>query len=485
MMIKNNLKHLTETLIKSAMNNFEIIPPQALDLEEAVLGAMLVDNDKITLAFEILIDGCFYSETNKIIFQAIEKLYKKHEAIDILTVRDELVKVKKLNEIGGALYLTKLINRVASSEHIEFHARILKQKFIQRELIRISNETSANCYNDEKDIDDILQENEKQLETLNNFSDEKPCKTLKAIGIETLEIIRRRIECFRNNRLTGISTGIYDLNKITNGWQNDLIIIAARPSIGKSSFIYFNIKKLCEKIYFEKTNEEVILFSLETSNSQVNQKLLLSEFDNFSYKFKCGNISQSEFEKSEKIQNKIDNYNLTMIDDIFELNELIKKVRFLKRKFKSEDKKIKAIFIDYLQLMNVNDLNKNYNKNNEIGEITKRLKKLQKEIDCPVILLSQLNRNLEKNIIPRRPLLADLRESGNIEQDADVVVLLHRPGKGNLEEPQDIIEFIIAKHREGELGIVKAKFAPDMTNFFDLSDEYIDNYNKKIEDVMF
>ena len=200
---------------------------------------------------------------------------------------------------------------------------------------------------------------------------------------------------------------------------------------------------------------------------------------------KKGNISQSEFEKLEKIQSKIEDYSLTLIDDIFELNELIKKVRFLKRKFKSEDKKIKAIFIDYLQLMEINYLNKNYNKNNEIGVITKRLKKLQKEIGCPIILLSQLNRNLEKNIIPRRPIISDLRESGNIEQDADVVVLLHRPGKGNPEEPQDIIEFIIAKHREGELGIVKAKFAPDMTNFFDLSDEFIDNYNKKMGQIAF
>jgi len=186
--------------LKTEINNFCKILPQSLELEEAVLGAMLIDSDKLDIAFDILVDGCFYSEINKIIFQIIEKLYKKHAAIDILTVKDELFKVKKLNKIGGALYLTKLANRVASSEHIEFHARILKQKFAQRELIRISNETSASCYNDEKDIDDILQENEKQFEILNNFLDEKPCLTLKTIGIETFEIIKHRIECFKNNK---------------------------------------------------------------------------------------------------------------------------------------------------------------------------------------------------------------------------------------------------------------------------------------------
>jgi replicative DNA helicase len=462
--------------------NLGKIPPQALELEEAVLGSMLIDSDTIgtiDTVLEILTTDCFYSNENRIIFEAIIAVYKRNSNVDILTVNEQLKASNQLSEIGGTLKLTQLTGRVASSAHAEFHARLIKQKYIQRELIRLGIELENKCFEDNIDLDDIILDHEKSFETINNAMDENPTETLENISNQTLEIIKHRIDCCREQRLTGITTGSHDLNKMTNGWKKDLIIIAARPSIGKSSLIYNNIFRLCEEIFYKQSNEEILLYSLETSKTAVNQKLILSDVSISANDFYKGNIKDSDFIEIEKRILKINKYNLTIIDNIYELHKLIQKTRILKKKFKKDGKKIKAIFIDYLQLMRVAGFNSG-NKNNEIGEITRNLALLKKEIECPIILLSQLNREVDKRGGSRMPRLSDLRDSGNIEQDADVVVLLHRPGKDDPEEPQDVIQMIIAKQREGSLGIVSMNHNESLTKFTDFGDAFIANYNNKM-----
>lgn len=467
-------------------SNLSKIPPQALELEEAILGAIMIDKDAADEVFNILKPEYFYSEINKIVFKAISSLYKEKKQIDILTVRDELVKAKKLSEIGGALYLTKLTGRVASATHAEFHARIIKQKFTQRELIRYSDELSNKCYDDVEDVDDILQFADNFIEKTNEIMHENKTKTLTAIIKETANIIATRIENYQNKKLTGVNTGFNDLNKITNGWQKGkLIIIAARPSVGKSSLIHNNIFKLCEEISLYRLEEEIILISLEIADTDITQKLVLNDTDILADNFEAGNINPKEAEIIKKSFEKIENYNLTIIDDIFEIHEIIIECKLLKKQFAKAGKKIKAIFIDYLQLMKITGLNKTSNKNNEISEITRLLKLFAKEIKCPVILLSQLNREVDKRGAGRSPQLSDLRDSGSIEQDADVVILLHRPGKDNPEEPQNEIELLIKKHRNGKLALIKLTHNESLTKFYDYGESYIQNYNKNIENKNF
>ncbi len=438
------------------------IPPQALELEEAVLGAIMIDKDAANSVFEVLKPEYFYSEINRIVFEAISSLYKEMKPVDILTVRDEIVKVKKLAEIGGALYLTKLTGRVASAAHAEFHARIIAQKFIQRELIRISTEIERKAFDDEEDVDDLLDYSQNQIFGLSDGTIKRETRQIDDVIKEAIEKLKEAGE--REDGLSGVPSGYTDIDRVTSGWQlSDLIIIAARPSMGKTAFVL----SMARNIAVEH-KQAVGIFSLEMSSVQLVNRLIVAETELDSTSLRTGKLSQHEWEILDKKIKTLENCPL-FIDDTpaISIFELRSKARRLVAQHG-----VKLIIIDYLQLMSSPSDNKG-TREQEVSTISRSLKALAKDLNVPIIALSQLNRSVETRSGSKRPQLSDLRESGAIEQDADIVMFIHRPEKVGIDFDEDNIstkglaQIIIAKHRNGAVTDVKLKFVDNTAKFSD------------------
>jgi replicative DNA helicase len=444
------------------------LPPQAPDLEEAVLGAVMLEKDAILQIIDILRPESFYRDEHQKIYQAIIDLTSANKAIDLLTVTEELRKKKQLEEVGGPVYITQLTSRVASAAHIEFHARIVAQKHIQRELIRVSSEIQSRAFDESTDVDDLLDFSEAELFNIAQGNIKKESQKVNVLikaAIEQMEEASKRADS-----LIGIPSGFTKLDRMTNGWQNsDLVIIAARPSMGKTAFVLSMARNMAVD-----HNRSVAIFSLEMASLQLVNRLIVAETELPSNRIRNGKLADFEWEQLDyKIKKLVDAP--IFIDDTpaISIFELRAKARRLKRQYNME-----ILIIDYLQLMSGTPDTKG-NREQEVSTISRALKGIAKELDIPVIALSQLNRSVEIRSGTKRPQLSDLRESGAIEQDADMVIFIHRPEKYGLMEDENgnslrgLAEIILAKHRNGPIGDIFLKFKDEFAKFTELEETFL------------
>lgn len=444
------------------------LPPQVLELEEAVLGAMMIDKKGVDDVIDILQGDAFYKEAHKYIFEAIVQLFTETQPIDLLTVSTQLKKNGKLELAGGDFYLIQLTQKIASSAHIEFHSRIILQKFIQRSLIRISTEIIEASYDETADVFDLLDQAESKLYEVTQGNIKRSSETAQSLVLQAKKKIE---EIAKQEGLSGVETGFHNLDKLTSGWQpSDLIIIAARPAMGKTAFVLSMARNIAIQY-----GHGVALFSLEMASVQLITRLISSETGLSSEKLRTGKLEPHEWEMlSTKVKN-LEKAPL-FIDDTPSLS--IFDLRAKCRRLVSQHG-IKIIIIDYLQLMTAGGNNKGGgNREQEISTISRNLKALAKELNVPVIALSQLSRAVETRGSSKRPLLSDLRESGAIEQDADIVSFLYRPEYYKIEEWDDDeasptagqAEIMIAKHRNGGIENIRLKFIGHLGKFDNLDD---------------
>lgn len=446
------------------------LPPQALDLEEAVLGALMLEKDALSAVIDILKPNVFYKDAHQKIFEAIQTLFTQSSPVDILTVSAQLRQQGDLEMVGGAYYITELTNRVASAANIEFHARIISQKFIQRELIRISTDIINQSYEDTSDVFELLDYAEKNLFDIAQNNLRRDSRKMDDIVKESLKILESLKD--KEDTLTGVPSGFTALDRMTNGWQkSDLVIIAARPAMGKTAFVLS-----CARNAAVQFKKPVVVFSLEMSSVQLTNRLIAGEAEIEQEKIRKGKLLDWEW---HQLTSKIGNLSEAplIIDDTPALNvfEFRAKCRRLKSQYD-----IQMIIIDYLQLMQGKaDGKGGGNREQEISSISRALKQVAKELNVPVIALSQLSRAVENR--PggsKRPMLSDLRESGAIEQDADMVLFLYRPEYYGLDQDENgnstagIGEVIIAKHRNGETGTVPLRFIGKYVKFTDLEEGF-------------
>ena len=443
------------------------IPPQAIDLEEVVLGAMMIDKKGVDSVIDILHPEVFYKESHQFIFESIVKLFENTEPIDILTVSAKLKTLGKHEKAGGDYYLVQLTQKVSSSAHIEYHARIILQKYIQRSLIRISSEIIEDSYDETKDVFNLLDTAESKLYDVTQGNIKKSTETAQSLVIQA----KKKIEEISNkDGLSGIPSGFPELDKLTSGWQpSDLVIIAARPGMGKTALTLSMARNMSVS-----KNIPIAFFSLEMSSIQLITRLISSETGLSSEKLRTGNLEKFEWEQLNVKVSALENAPL-YIDDTPSLSifDLRAKARRLSSQYG-----IKLIVIDYLQLMTASVSNKNGNREQEISTISRNLKALAKELDIPVIALSQLSRAVETRGGSKRPILSDLRESGAIEQDADIVSFIYRPEYYKIDEWDDEertpsagqAEFIVAKHRNGGLDNIRLKFVTTLGRFENIED---------------
>ncbi len=444
---------------------FGKVPPQAPALEEAVLGALMLDKDAITVVIETLRPDSFYSEAHKAIFNSMIRLFEKSQPIDLLTVTEELRKEGELEKIGGAYYLVELTNRVASSANLEFHARIISQKFIQRELIRISTNVIQDAYEESTDVFELL---DKAEQGLFSITEQNLSRSYSSMGSLLNQAVKEvEVASEREEGLTGVPTGFIDLDRMTSGWQpSDMIIVAARPGMGKTSLTLALAQNAANM------GKGVAIFSLEMSSIQLVKRLISLETEISGEKLKKGTLEDYEWQQLNASMEKMSETPI-FIDDTPGINifELRAKCRRLKMQHD-----IQMVIIDYLQLMTAGGGSKQGNREQEISSISRALKGLAKELSVPVIALSQLSRAVETRGGTKRPQLSDLRESGAIEQDADMVTFIYRPEYYQILEDEEgnslkgVAEYIIAKHRNGALGTVKLKFTPELAKFSNLED---------------
>ncbi len=437
------------------------LPPQALDLEEAVLGAILLESSALPKV-EFLLPEFFYKNSHSIIFEAILNLYKRSSPIDILTVVQELKRMGKLNDVGGPYEITVLTNRVASSHNIESHAQIVQQKYLLRKAIDVATCIIKDAYDETSDCFEVINSAERGVTTLTqNVSSNK----IKGIATLWNEVSEKNQKLLTQKGLVGVPSGYQNLDRLTGGWQApDLIILAARPAMGKTS-LAMNFARNAA-VDFKKAG---ILFSLEMGAIQIASRAFSLESDTSISKLTRRGVPMEEMIIVEKNCTRLINSKI-YIDDTasISLMELRSKAREYKRLHD-----IEWIIIDYLQLMSGDKSHKG-NREQEISSISRGLKALAKELQIPIIALSQLSRMTETRGKDKRPILSDLRESGAIEQDADIVIFIHRPEYYGIEEYEDgtsakgIAEIIFAKHRNGATGTEKLRFINHLTKFTSL-----------------
>ena len=478
--MKNLQPLASKNIKKSTVINLEKgkIPPQALDLEEAVLGAMMIDKKGVDDIIDILHPEAFYKEAHQLIYEAIFTLFQNSEPVDLRTVANQLKKTGYLEAVGGDFYLIGLTQKVASTAHIEFHARIILQKYIQRKLISISSEIIEEAYDETIDVFDLLDDAESKLFEVTQGNLKKGSEDAQGLVSQAIKKIQ---EISNKQGMSGVATGFNRLDELTSGWQpSDLIILAARPGMGKTAFVLSMAKNMA--IDFD---EPVAVFSLEMSSVQLITRMISSETGISSGKLRKGNLEPHEW---EQLNVKVKNLSKApiFIDDTPSLS--IFDLRAKARRLASQHG-IKVIIIDYLQLMTAGTAQKGGgNREQEISTISRNLKALAKELNIPVIALSQLSRAVETRGGSKRPLLSDLRESGAIEQDADIVSFIYRPEYYGLTEWDDEertpcegqAEFIVAKHRNGGLDNIRLKFTGHLAQFSNLDEDFGNEFHSKM-----
>ena len=437
------------------------VPPHDVEAEQAILGCMLTDKDAVISAIEVLKEEDFYREDNRAIYSAILSLYSRNEPIDIITVKAELVEQGNFERIGGLEYLAELPERVPTTANVEKYIKIVDEKATLRSLIQTSNELIALGYDESEDVDNIMDMAEKKVFDLSQKKSAKGYSALKDVLVGSFAELEKLYN--QKGNVTGITTGFIDLDNKTAGLHNsDLIIIAARPAMGKSAFA-INLATNAAV----KANVPVVIFNLEMSKEQVGNRILCSEAMVDSNKIRTGQIEDDDWMKLATTLGELSEAPI-YIDDTPGIS--IMEIRAKCRKLKIE-KNIGLIVIDYLQLIQGTG-KRNASREQEISEISRSLKILAKELDVPVIALSQLSRTAERRD-DKRPMLSDLRESGAIEQDADLVIFLYRDDYYNEDtEKKNVAEVILAKHRGGSTGTVELAWMPSYTKFANLDRRY-------------
>ena len=440
------------------------LQPQALEIERVVLGALMIDKDAFSVVSEIIRPETFYEPRNQKIYQAIQSLNMEERPVDFMTVIEELKRQGDLEDVGGSAYIMELTERVASSAHLEYHAHIIHQKFLARQLISFTGRIQEMAFDETIDPDSLMQEAEGQLFEItqkNMRSDFTQIDPVIKKATETLKIAAQN-----SGGMTGIPTGYSKLDEMTSGWQSsDLVIIAGRPAMGKTSFALSLAKNIAVDY-----RVPIALFSLEMNNEQLVQRLISNVCEIPGQKILSGQLSDDEWNRFDRNINKLIGTPI-YIDDTAGLSvfELRTKARRLVR-----EKGVKIIMIDYLQLMNANGMRFG-NRQEEVSTISRSLKGLAKELNIPILALSQLNRGVEsrEGNEGKRPQLSDLRESGAIEQDADMVLFVHRPEYYRIYQDEHgndlhgVAQILIAKHRKGGTGDVNLHFRGEFTRFED------------------
>jgi len=434
------------------------MPPQNIEAEKAVLGAMLIKKDAIIEVQEILRPEDFYREAHKVAYEAMLKLTDSEEAVDIVTLTEELRKEEQLERVGGVRFVTDIANTVPTAANISYHAKIVKEKAELRRLIDAATAIAAAAYEDTDEVANIMDEAEKRILAVAAGQSNDGFEPMKAILLRTFDRINDLYESKGN--ITGISTGFKDLDHITSGLQpSDLVLVAARPSMGKTAFTlnmasYIGLHNL----------GTVAFFSLEMSKEQLMQRMLCSEGGIDAQRLRTGQLEDEEWTRLVETANRLNSAPI-YIDDTAGIT--VMEMRSKARRLKAEHG-LSVIFIDYLQLMQGRASKNSDNRQQEISEISRSLKALARELSVPVIALSQLSRSVESRQV-KRPMLSDLRESGSLEQDADIVMFLYREDYYDKDtEAKNITEVIIAKHRNGPVDTIKLFFQKEFTKFRDL-----------------
>lgn len=450
------------------------LPPQAVEVEEAVLGALMLERDAYVTIADTIDAKSFYKEEHQKIFEAIKTLSGKEKPVDLLMVTQELKDREQLDEVGGPAYITQLTRRVASAAHIEFHARIIAQKFMQRELIRVSSEIQTRAYDDTIDVDDLIDFSESALFQVSEGNIKKETVPIKPV----LNMAVRQIEkaMGQADGLSGVPSGFTAVDRVTSGWQKtDLVILAARPAMGKTAFVLSMARNMAVE-----HRQGVAVFSLEMSSLQLVNRLISAETELGGEKIKTGKLEEYEWHQLNQRIKTLDDAPI-FIDDTPALSifEFRAKCRRLKMQHD-----INIVIVDYLQLMTAGSDNKG-SREQEVSQISRSLKAIAKELDVPIIALSQLSRAVESRE-GKRPQLSDLRESGAIEQDADIVCFIHRPEYFGITEDESgnsllgVAELIIAKHRNGATADVHLRFQKEMARFSDM-DPHFDSYENHVQ----
>lgn len=445
-------------------NEMGRIPPQAVDLEKAVLGAMMLEKNAVTDTIDILLQDSFYDPKHQYIFGAIKELFGSSKPIDILTVTDRLQKNGELEAAGGAAYISQLTNRIASTAHVEYHARVISEKYIKRELIRMSAEVMKDAFDDTNDVFDVLNKAEGDLFKIAENNMGKSVDVMQNVVREAIEEIEKASQ--NSDGISGIPTGFFALDKLTAGWQrSDMIVIAARPAMGKTAFVLSMARNTAVDF-----NMGVAIFSLEMSSVQLVKRLIASETRLPAEKLRKGDLRDDEFQQLHSRITKLSTAPI-YIDDTpgISVFDLRAKCRRLKMQYD-----IQVVIIDYLQLMTAGGSKGQGNREQEISTISRSIKEIAKELNIPIIALSQLSRSVEQRGGDKKPVLSDLRESGAIEQDADIVSFIYRPEYyGFLQDEEGnsnagVGEIIVAKHRNGGLDSIRLRFIKEFARFDNL-----------------
>ncbi|MCU9602236.1 replicative DNA helicase [Pallidibacillus thermolactis] len=437
-------------------------PPQNIEAEQAVLGAIFIEPESLTVASEFLIPEDFYRSSHQKIFSAMLKLSDQGKAIDVVTVTEELAATEQLENIGGVSYLMELANAVPTAANVEYYARIVEEKSLLRRLIRTATEIAQEGYSREDEVESLLSEAEKKIMEVSGRKSAGSFISIKDVLVEAYDNIEKLAN--RQGDITGIPTGFTELDRMTAGFQrNDLIIVAARPSVGKTAFALNIAQNVATK-----TDEVVAIFSLEMGAEQLVMRMLSSEGNINAQNLRTGDLSDEDWKKLTMAMGSLSNAQI-YIDDTpgIRIAEMRAKCRRLK-----QERGLGMILIDYLQLIQGDG--KADNRQQEVSEISRSLKALARELEVPVIALSQLSRSVEQRQ-DKRPMMSDIRESGSIEQDADIVAFLYRDDYYDKEtENKNIIEIIIAKQRNGPVGTVQLAFAKEYSKFVNLERRYDD-----------
>jgi len=446
------------------------VPPQAIDMEEAVLGAIMLEKEAVITILDILKPESFYKDAHKKIFKAISDLSLREYPVDLYTVTEELRNHNELESVGGPVYLTQLTSKVVSAANVDYHARIVAQKFIQRELIRVSSEIQTRSFDDSIDVTDLLDYSENALFQIAEGNIKREVAPINMVIKEAIREIEEAGK--REDALVGIPSGFTKLDRLTSGWQkSELIIIAARPSMGKTALALSMARNMSID-----HGKKVAIFSCEMSSIQLVNRLIIAETDIPGDKIRNGRLSEEEWKQLDTRIKKLVQAPI-FIDDtpaisIFELRAKCRRLM--------AQHNLDIVIVDYLQLMSGPE--NAGSREQEVSNISRSLKSIAKELNVPIIALSQLNRSVEMRGGTKRPLLSDLRESGAIEQDSDMVVFIHRQEKFGITEfledgssTKGIAEIILAKNRNGPVGDVKLRFREEKAQFVDIDEFDIDS----------
>jgi len=440
------------------------VPPQAIDMEEAVLGAIMLEKEAVITVLDILKPECFYKDAHQKIYKAIADLNLREFPVDLYTVTEELRSHGELEIVGGPVYLTQLTAKVVSAANVDYHARIVAQKYIQRELIRVSSEIQTRSYDDTYDVTELLDFSENELFQIAEGNIKREVAPINLVIKEAIREIEEAGK--REDALVGTPSGFTRLDRLTSGWQkSELIIIAGRPSMGKTAFALSMARNMAVD-----HNKHVAIFSCEMSSVQLVNRLIVAETDIPGDKIRNGRLSEEEWKQLDVRIRKLVQAPI-YIDDtpaisIFELRAKCRRLM--------AQHKLDIVLVDYLQLMSGPE--NTGSREQEVSNISRSLKSIAKELNVPILALSQLNRSVEMRGGTKRPLLSDLRESGAIEQDADMVVFIHRQEKFGLMTFEDgsstkgIAEIIVAKNRNGPVDDIRLRFREEKAQFVDLDE---------------